>query len=141
MRILAAVAAALLVFGVAPLVAAPAAHAAGSGEAAKADAERYIEADNVITPVLRNGKLANYLFVSVRVDLPDQGDIWRLRSRSHFLRDALLRATHRAALADAADDRKLNQAVALAAFRAAAVEVLGANGVKSVSITQVQSLK
>jgi hypothetical protein len=141
MRILAAAAAALLVFGAAPLVAAPAAHAAGKAESAKADAERYIEADNVITPVLRNGRLANYLFVSVRVDLPDQGDIWRLRSRSHFLRDALLRATHRASLVDAADDRKLNQAAALAAFRAAAVEVLGANGVKSVSITQVQSLK
>ncbi len=132
---------ALALASVAPLAPAPLAYAAGGEDkAAKPDAERYIEAEHIITPVLRNGRLANYLFVTVRVDLPDQGDVWKLRARSHFLRDALLRATHRVSLSDPKDERKLDQAAALAAFRAAAVESLGANGVKSVSITAVQSL-
>ncbi|MBU6371535.1 MAG: hypothetical protein KJS97_02320 [Alphaproteobacteria bacterium] len=132
---------ALALASLAPLAVAPPAYAAG-GETkdAKPDAERFIEAEHIITPVLRNGRLTNYLFVTVRVDLPDQGDVWKLRARSHFLRDALLRATHRASLSDAKDERKLDQTAALAAFRAAAVETLGANGVKAVSITAVQSL-
>lgn len=142
MRILLGVLA-LALATLAPMTPAPAAWAAGAGgesKDAKPDADRFIEAEHIITPVVRNGRLANYLFVTVRVDLPAQGDVWKLRSRSHFLRDALLRAAHRASLSDAKDERKLDQAAALAAFRAAAIETLGANGVKSVSITAVQSL-
>jgi hypothetical protein len=123
-------------------LAAPTALAAGGkADSKKSDVERFIVADNVITPVVRDGRLQNYLFVTVRVDLPDKADVWRLRTRSAFLRDALLRAGHRAQLGDPQNDRALNEAAALAAFRAAAVVSLGADGVKSVSIAQVQSLK
>jgi len=126
-----------------PLAPAPRAFTAAAEEKKEAksgEIDRYIRAENVITPVVRNGRLANYLFVTVRVDLPEQGDVWKYRSRSHFLRDALLKAGHRTMLADAADDRKLNEAAALAVYRAAAIESLGAEAVKKVSIIQVQSL-
>jgi hypothetical protein len=126
---------------VAAILFAFAAPTAALAEGSKGDVERFIVADNVITPIVRDGKLANYLFVTVRVDLPEQADVWRLRSRSHFLRDALLRAGHRAQLGDPKNDRALDQNAALAAYRAAAIESLGPQGVKSVSITQVQSLK
>lgn len=125
----------------AALFIAAAAPSAMAADAKNSDVERFIVADNVITPVVRDGRLQNYLFVTVRVDLPDQGDVWRLRTRSAFLRDALLRAGHRTPLSDPKNDRLLNEAAALAAFRAAAIESLGSNGVKSVSIVQVQSLK
>jgi hypothetical protein len=94
-----------------------------------------------VTPVVRDGKLVNYLFVTVRVDLSSKANIMKVRDRAHFLRDALLKASHRNALADPAKDDKLNTPAAIAAFKVAAQQALGAANVKSVSIDGVDSLK
>lgn len=139
MRIVCAVIAAM-VLCVAPIGPSGMAWAAEKAKSS-AEADRYIEAEHIIAPIVRDGRLANYLFITVRVDLPDAGDVWKLRARSHFLRDALLRATHRTSLADPTDDKKLNQAAAVAAFRTAAAESLGPRGFKGISIVSVQSLK
>jgi hypothetical protein len=53
----------------------------------------------------------------------------------------LLRASHRSALADPNDDFKLNFQAANPVFWQASIEALGAQNVKRVSITGVDSLK
>jgi hypothetical protein len=103
--------------------------------------DRQMIAPNVITPVVRDGKLVNYLFVTVEVDFTDQANAIKLRDRAHFLRDALLKASHRAPLADPAHDDQLNRAAAEAAFRVAANESLGPENIKSVTVTGVDSLR
>ncbi|MGE0828989.1 MAG: hypothetical protein AB7O04_06515 [Hyphomonadaceae bacterium] len=116
-------------------------HAAAFSEPAQesADSARSMDAPYIAVPVVREGRLVNYLFVSVRIDIANGVDLWRTRERAHFLRDALVRAAHRTALADPARDDRLNQPAAIAAFRAAAQEALGQRAVRGVSIQAVQS--
>ena len=123
-------------------VAAAAPAATSAAEAAKETAsDRQMVASNVVTPVVRDGKLVNYLFVTVEVDFTDGANALKVRDRAHFLRDALLKASHRTLLADPARDDQLNKPAAEAVFRTAAIEALGASNVKSVTVTGVDSLR
>jgi hypothetical protein len=108
---------------------------------AENSADRQMVAPNIVTPVVRDGKLVNYLFVTVEVDFTDQANAIKVRDRAHFLRDALLKTTHRLPLADPTHDDQLDKPAALAAFRMAAKDALGAENVKSVSIVGVDSLR
>ncbi len=125
------------------LTSAPA-HAAGGSEGKETkeetSADRKMSAPNIVTPVIRDGKLVNYLFVSVDVEFSDKANALVLRDRAHFLRDALLRASHRTALADPNDDFKLNYQAANPVLVQATKEALGATNVKKVTITGVDSL-
>lgn len=102
---------------------------------------RVMVADNVILPVVRDGRLVNYIFVSVRVELAPNGDLFRLKERAHFLRDALLRASHRTSLADPRADDRVDATAASRAFAAAAEEALGRGSVRGVSVEQTGTLR
>ena len=106
---------------------------AGEGESGGATA-RSMDAPYLAVPVVRDGVLANYLFVSARVEIANGVDLWRTREKAHFLRDALVRASHSADLASEDDTNTLNEARALEVYRAAAVATLGAEAVANVSI-------
>ena len=95
---------------------------------------RTMEAPYLAVPVTREGRLVNYLFVSVRFEIAPSVDLWRTRERAQFLRDALVRAAHANQLASAEDNNVLDEARALGVFRAAATQVLGAQAVGGVSI-------
>jgi hypothetical protein len=95
----------------------------------------------VVAPVVRNGRLVNYLFVSVRIELAPSGDVFKHLEKAHFVREAMLMASHKTMMADGEDNTKLNEDAASAAFLAAASEVLGPKAVKGVSIVEVHSLK
>ena len=109
----------------------------GGGEAA--DVARTMDAPFIAVPVVRNGRLVNYVFVSLRVDIAPGVDIWRTREKAHFLRDALVRAAHRTPLADPTNDDAINRPAALASFRAAAEQALGARAVRNITIVHTQS--
>jgi hypothetical protein len=117
------------------------ASAAGSGESAETKAgdgeelsSRSMDAPYLAVPVVRDGQLVNYLFVSIRIEISSGVDLWRTRERAHFLRDALVRASHAQDLADPADPNVLNEARAIEAYRAAAVQALGERAVAGVTI-------
>ncbi|MBI1185980.1 MAG: hypothetical protein GC206_01330 [Alphaproteobacteria bacterium] len=105
----------------------------------ESDTARTMDATYIAVPVVREGRLVNYLFVSVRVDIANGVDLWRTREKAHFLRDALVRAAHAGPLADAERDDRLNERAAVAAFRTAAREALGERAVRAVSILSVHS--
>jgi len=122
------------------------ANAAGSSENAKEEesggeqlSSRSMDAPYLAVPVVREGRLVNYLFVSIRIEISPNVDLWRTRERAHFLRDALVRASHSADLADPANHNALNEARALDVYRAAAVQALGERAVRAVSIVAVHS--
>ena len=114
--------------------AARAAEAHGQSNATDPGAARSMDAPYLAVPVVRNGELVNYLFVSVRIEINQGVDLWHTREQAQFLRDALVRAAHANQLADANDVNQLDQAHAIAVFRATATQVLGARAVGRVSI-------
>lgn len=109
----------------------------GGGETG--DVSRTMDAPYLAVPVVRDGQLVNYLFVSLRIQISPHVDLWRTRERAQFLRDALVRASHANALADPNDANKLNEALALQVYRAAAVQSLGAQAVAGISIISTYS--
>jgi hypothetical protein len=124
------------------------ANASGGGEKAKAKGEteegastsaRSMDAPYLAVPVVRNGQLVNYLFVSIRIEIAAGVDLWRTRERAHFLRDALVRASHANDLVDPNDSNTLNEARAIEVYRAAAIQALGERAVGPVSIVATYS--
>lgn len=122
------------------------ANASGPSENAKAKEEggeqlssRSMDAPYLAVPVVRDGQLVNYLFVSIRIEISPSVDLWRTRERAHFLRDALVRASHGTDLADPNDNNTLNQARAIEVYRAAAIQALGERAVAGVSIVATYS--
>ena len=102
-------------------------------------AARSMDAPYLAVPVVRDGQLVNYLFVSIRIQIQPGVDLWRTRERAQFVRDALVRACHANQLADANNPNALDQARATAVFRNAAVSVLGDRAVGRVSIISAYS--
>ena len=116
------------------------ANASGPSESAKEEesgeqqSARSMDAPYLAVPVVRDGQLVNYLFVSIRIEISPNVDVWQTRERAHFLRDALVRASHGNDLADPEDNNALNEARAIEVYRAAAVQALGERAVRGVSI-------
>jgi hypothetical protein len=100
---------------------------------------RSMDAPYLAVPVVRDGVLANYLFVSIRIEIANGVDLWRTREQAHLLRDALVRASHAHDLSDPNDPSALNQLRAIEVYRAAAVATLGERAVGSVSIVSTYS--
>jgi len=109
-------------------------------EGAEAGASsRSMDAPYLAVPVVRDGQLVNYLFVSIRIEIAPGVDLWQTRERAHFLRDALVRASHANDLANPTDNNALNEARAIEVYRAAAVQALGAPAIGGVSIVATYS--
>ncbi len=111
----------------------PAPKEGAEGEASGASA-RSMDAPYLAVPVIRDGVLTNYLFVSLRIEITNNVDLWATREKAHFLRDALVRASHASDLSDANDTNALNQARALEVYRAAAISTLGERAVGPITV-------
>jgi len=111
----------------------------GEAEEGAQTSARSMDAPYLAVPVVRNGHLVNYLFVSIRIEIAQGVDLWRTRERAHFLRDALVRASHSNDLVDPNDSNALNQARALEVYRAAAIQALGENAVGPITIVATYS--
>lgn len=114
-----------------------------SGHEKKDEAEsaRAVDVLNLVVPVIREGRLVNYVFVNARIMLSPRTDVWQARDKGHFLRDALLKAVHRQSIADSTRDDAINAPVAQALIADVARQVLGANAVRSVEILSVSTLR
>jgi hypothetical protein len=53
-----------------------------------------VELPMIILPVSNHGRLENYLFLSVRINLQKDLDPWVFREKSHFISDAIIRNSH-----------------------------------------------
>lgn len=110
-----------------------------NAEGAPELSSRSMDAPYLAVPVLRDGQLVNYLFVSIRIEVAQGVDLWRTRERAQFLRDALVRASHANDLSDPNDSNALNETRAIEVYRAAAIQSLGESAVGNVSIIATYS--
>jgi hypothetical protein len=106
----------------------------GETEEGAGASARSMDAPYLAVPVVRGGRLVNYLFVSIRIEIASGVDLWQTREKAHYLRDALVRASHANDLADPNDNNLLNEARAVEVYRAAAVQALGERAIAGVSI-------
>ncbi|MDZ4776931.1 MAG: hypothetical protein SGJ23_09115 [Alphaproteobacteria bacterium] len=115
--------------------------AAGAEKKEEAESARAVDVLNLVVPVVREGRLVNYVFVNARIMLSPGTDVWRARDKGHFLRDALLKAVHRQSIADSTRDDAINAPVTQTLIAGVAREILGANAVRSVEILSVSTLR
>ena len=88
----------------------------------------------VALPVIVNGHIANYVFVSVKLWLNPGYDAFALRDKEPFFRDALVRAAHRTPFVVKGDYNRIDEAKLRASMQREAVAIIGGNGVKTVQV-------
>ncbi len=126
MRRLTLLAASLLVLAGAPALAA---------EPAKPEpAEDSITLSPVALPIVVDGRLANYVFVSVKIWLNPGADQFVLRDKEPYFRDALVRAAHRTPFVIKGDYNRIDEARLKASVLQDAAAIAGAGAVKSVQV-------
>ena len=121
MRVLAVVL--LLLFSAAPAF-------AGSAAAPL----QYVDVGPLALPVVQQGKLCNYVFVTVRLHLVPEADAETWRSKEPYFRDALVRAGHRTPFVIPGDWMKLDQAALKRSMLTEAIRIAGRNIFTSIEV-------
>jgi hypothetical protein len=95
----------------------------------------------LVFPVFdENRKLKNYLFVNARMLAGPGKDVWKYREQQHFIRDAIVRASHKVSFNVKGDFKKLDEKLAAAECLKAANEVIGEpNALVQMTFTQIAS--
>ncbi|MBA4011787.1 MAG: hypothetical protein C0481_07980 [Phenylobacterium sp.] len=95
---------------------------------------QYVDLLPVAVPILAEGQLVNYVFVTMRVNLTSSANASKWRGKEPFFRDALARLGSRGSFGDSKDYAAVDAPRLIAAFQREAVTIAG-NDVKNVVIT------
>lgn len=107
----------------AAVAATPAAAASGSSSEEGA-AEATVNLSAVALPIIVDGRIRNYVFVTLKLHLAPSADLEAVRSKEAWFRDAMVRAAHRRSFAAPDSLISLNEpALCQAMMRAGAVLV------------------
>ena len=82
--------------------------ASGGGEAKKAG-NASVQLGAVAIPITVDGRLANYLFLNIRINLTLTADEAKFREKEPYFRDALIRIASRTSFAQAGKDYLLDE--------------------------------
>ena len=109
--------------------------AATAGETAKPEStEDSVALAPVALPVIVDGHIVNYVFVSVKIWLNPGYDAFALRDKEPYFRDALVRAAHRTPFVVKGDYNRIDEAKLRASMQREATGIMGGNGVKSIQV-------
>lgn len=103
-----------------------------AGEA-KPDAQK-VDISSVALPIVWRGRLVNYVFTQVRVDLNPHADPTKLREKEPYLRDALVRAGHATPLYKEWNFTELDTAALKRVFLPQAERILGPGQVAGLTV-------
>jgi hypothetical protein len=117
------------------------ARAAGTEEKPGEATARYLNISPVAAPIVVDGVLVNYVFLTVRIELRGGVDVTRLREREPYFRDALVRAAHRHPFVKPGDYIHVDEDAVKRAVLADAVRLAGPNTVVEVKIMNAQPQK
>ena len=121
------------------LLAMPALAAEHGGDDKKPDtASQYIDISVLALPVISKGKLINYVFVGIRLNVAKGFDAIAMREKEPYFRDALVRAAHRTPFTDPKSFTKLDEAAIKRFVAAEAVRIVGPRAIASVEIVTSQ---
>jgi hypothetical protein len=108
--------------------------ASGEGKTKAEESGQYVAVSPVGLPVVVDGKVINYVFVTVRIDLTPSANATKLREREPYFRDALVRAGNRTPFTLATDYTKIDEARLIAALTPAAAAIAGPGAIKAVKV-------
>lgn len=128
---------ALLAAASAILFAAGAAAAADKGPPPK-DVGQYVDLLPVALPIVADGRLVNYVFVYVRINLTSAALPNKLREKEPHFRDALVRAGHRTPFTLATDYNRIDTTKLAAVMVRESAAIAGPGQVRSVVVTSQQ---
>jgi hypothetical protein len=116
-------------------------HGAAPDETSEADIARSVELGGMVFPVFdEKRKLKNYLFISARMLAGPGKDVWKYREQQHFIRDAIVKVSHKISLHAKGDFKKLDEKVAAAECLKAANAVVGEkDALVTMTFTQIAS--
>lgn len=119
------------------LLAATAAQASGGGGDKKESAGQYVDLAAMALPVVVGGKLINYVFVALRLNLTASADVVKLRAKEPWFRDAMVRAGHRQPFTNPRNYQSLDEARLKSTLLREAGAIAGAKNFTSVTITSM----
>lgn len=126
---------ALILSLVAAVVAGPALAAKPAAEPSKdGPVGQYVDVSPVAIPIVADGRLINYVFVAIRVQLIPSADAAKWRGKEPYFRDALARIGNRMSFTDPKDYAAVDAPRLIAAFSREAAAIAGKD-VKAVVIT------
>ena len=108
--------------------------AAGAAMAQTKEAGQFVDLSPVALPVVVRGKLINYVFVYIRINLTPGADLARWRDREPYFRDALVRLGHRTPFTVPTDYTRIDEPRLKAALFQAAAAVTGPGMIASIEI-------
>lgn len=115
--------------------------AAAPDEATEAEIARSVELGAMVFPVFdEKRKLRNYLFFSARILVGPGKDVWKYRDQQHFIRDAIVKASHKISFHAKGNFKKLDEKVAADECLRASNAAVGEKGALVTMIfTQIDS--
>jgi flagellar basal body-associated protein FliL len=99
------------------------------------------QVETVALPVIVNGKLLNYVFVSIRLDLMPEANANLVRDKEQFLRDDLVRVGHRTPFTRLDDYTRVDENKVKAELMRFSKTVIPPGTIKSIMITRQVSQK
>lgn len=112
-----------------------AAPAAASEAASSSSGTNFVDLHQAALPVVAGGRLRNYVFVAVRLQLRPGANTDAVRAQEPYFRDALVRAAGRQSFAVADDWTRLDEALLSRVMMAEAARIAGPGVVRRVEIT------
>ncbi|NBB15645.1 hypothetical protein GVN21_09795 [Caulobacter sp. SLTY] len=124
-------------FALAPaLLAASAAKASAPAKGKEKEGSgQYVDLSPVALPIVVKGRLVNYVFASVRLNLSPSADAAKLRAKEPYFRDALVRAAHRTPFTNPKSYVELDVARLKASLLRDAGAIAGAKNFVSVTVS------
>jgi hypothetical protein len=120
----------LLALAVASLASAPAL----ADSAAKPDDDQTVTLSPVALPIVVDGQVVNYVFVTAKVLLTPRADQLTLRDKEPFFRDALVRDAHRTPFVLPHDFNKIDEAKLRATLYRDAVAIAGPGNISGIQV-------
>jgi flagellar basal body-associated protein FliL len=115
--------------------------AARAADDKKDSAPQTIQLETVALPVIVNGRLLNYVFVSIRLELMSKADGAEVRAKEQFFRDDLVRVGHRTPFLRKDDYTQVDEAKVRAELMRFAASIVGPGVLKNAVITKQVSQK
>jgi len=107
----------------------------------KTPAQQTIALEAVALPVIVDGRLLNYVFCSIRLDLYPNADGAKVRAKEEYFRDDLVRMGHRSPFTRKDDYTKVDEAKVRAEVMRIAPGLVGPGVIKSATIVKQTSQK
>lgn len=95
----------------------------------------------VALPVIVDGRLLNYVFCSIRLDLAPNADGAKVRAKEQFIRDDLVRTGHRTPFTRSDDYTRVDEAKVRAEILRIAPGLVGPGLIRSATIVKQASQK